>query len=54
MAVKLSLDNILLLEVYSFEGSSNWHKNDGMARTIIQIPYSGKRWREKTLTNLAN
>ena len=30
MAVKLFLDHILLLEVYKFEGFSNWHKNDGM------------------------
>ena len=30
MAVKLFLDHILLLEVYSFEEFSNRHKNDGM------------------------
>ena len=30
MAVKFCLDNILLLEVYSFEGVSNRHKNDEM------------------------
>ena len=30
MAVKLFLDNILLLEVYSFEGFLNRHKNDKM------------------------
>ena len=30
MAAKLFLDNILLLEVYSFEGLLNQHKNHGM------------------------
>ena len=30
MAVKLILDNILLLEVNSFEGFSNQQKTDGM------------------------
>ena len=30
MAVKLFLDNILLPEVYSFEGFLNRHKNDEM------------------------
>ena len=30
MAVKLSLDHIILLEVYSFKGFSNHHKNDKM------------------------
>ena len=30
MAVKLFLDHILLLKVYSFKGFSNRHKNDGM------------------------
>ena len=30
MAVKLFLDHIVLLDVYSFEGFSNRHKNDGM------------------------
>ena len=30
MAVKLFLDNILLLKVYNFKGFSNQHKNDGM------------------------
>ena len=30
MAVKLFLVHTLLLNVYSFEGFSNWYKNDGM------------------------
>ena len=30
MAVKLFLDNILSLEVYSFKEFLNWHKNDEM------------------------
>ena len=30
MAVKLFIDNILLLEVYTFEGLSNRYKNGGM------------------------
>ena len=35
MAVKLFLDNILLLEVYIFEGFSNQHKNYGMANNYL-------------------
>ena len=35
MAVELFLDNILLLEVYSFEGVSNWHKNDEMVNNYL-------------------
>ena len=31
MAVKLFLDNIPLLQVYSFKGFLNRHKNDEMA-----------------------
>ena len=34
MAAKLLLDNILLLEMYSFKGFSNWYKNDGMVSNI--------------------
>ena len=30
MAVKPLLDNILLLEIYTFEGFLNQHKNDEM------------------------
>ena len=33
MAVKLFLDNILLPDVYSFEGFVNWHKNDEMVNS---------------------
>ena len=35
MAVKLFLDNILLLENYSFKGFSNRHKSDGMANNCL-------------------
>ena len=34
MASKLFLDNILLLEMYSFKGFSNRYKNDGMVSNI--------------------
>ena len=37
MAVKLFLDNILLLEVYTFEGFSNRHKTDGMVKIAVTI-----------------
>ena len=33
MAVKLFLDNILLPDVYSFEGFVNRHKNDEMVNS---------------------
>ena len=34
MAVKLFLDNILLPDVYSFEGFLNRHKNDEMVNNF--------------------
>ena len=37
MAVELCLDNILPLEVYSFKGFSNRHKNDEMVNKLIRI-----------------
>ena len=35
MVVKLFLDRILLLEVYSFKEFSNQHKNDGMVNHYL-------------------
>ena len=40
MVMKLFLDNIFLLEVYSFKGLSNWHKMMEWW-TIIQIAVTG-------------
>ena len=37
MAVKLFLNNILLPDVYSFEGLLNRHKNDKMVNNYFQI-----------------
>ena len=34
MVVELFLHNILLLEVYSFEGFLKWHKNDEMVNNL--------------------
>ena len=47
MAVKLFLDNILLLDVYSFEGFSNRHKNDGMVNNnnIIQMAVTSSNFK---------
>ena len=40
MAVKLFLHNILLLEMYSFEGFSNRLKNDGMVNNNSNTIYA--------------
>ena len=45
MAVKVSLDNILLLEVYNFEGFSNWYKIMEWW-TIIQIAVTSSNFKK--------
>ena len=52
MAVKLFLDNILLLEVYSFEGVSNRLKNNGMvnSNSVTQITVTNSNFKKSTNT----